>query len=189
MNRVGRMEQNLETLGFESLDILSLTKFSEALREVLPSDKRNDRILEYYIIWLYRRLMTVDLSADNDFSREIAAWYRFMKETPLADHQILQAFHGLQRSHAVEDSASSRRLSMAEAELRRLITPAASKLSGLVTDSAKSENYLSQMQLDSPKLSQEESIIIELDDHDDDGCLAFAFAMPNRLAKEESFSG
>ncbi|AEO55138.1 hypothetical protein MYCTH_2107812 [Thermothelomyces thermophilus ATCC 42464] len=168
MNRVGRMEQNFETLGFESLDSLSLTKFSEALREVLPSDKSNDRILDYYIIWLYRRLMTADLSADNDFSREIAAWYRLMKETPLADHQILQAFHGWKRSHAVEDPASSRRLSMAEAELRRLITPAASKLSGLVTDSAKSENYLSQMQLDSPKLSQEESIIIEPDDHGED---------------------
>ncbi|KAL2157516.1 hypothetical protein VTH06DRAFT_6067 [Thermothelomyces fergusii] len=158
MDRLGKMEQNIETPGSESFENMSLSEFSETLREILLPDESNDRILEYYIIWLYRRLMTVDLLAENDLSREIEAWYLFVKELPLGDHQILQAFHDRQRSHVVEDPVSPRRLSMAEAELRRLITPAASSPFGLVTDAAKSEDGLSQMQPDSAELSQEEEI-------------------------------
>ncbi|KAL2153375.1 hypothetical protein VTH82DRAFT_4530 [Thermothelomyces myriococcoides] len=185
MDHLGRMEQNFEAFWFESLECMPLAKLSESLKDALPSDESNDRALKYYGIWLWRRLMTLDPMADNESRYEIAAWYRFMKEMPLVDHQILQAFHGWQHGYAVEGPASSKRLSLAEDELRRLTTSDASNLIDLVVDSARSENEPSQTQPDSSNLSQGEGIKTEADDHDEGSC-SDEPVLPSNTAEKRS---
>ncbi|KAK4245768.1 hypothetical protein C7999DRAFT_16053 [Corynascus novoguineensis] len=170
MSRATRVKQNFEVLGIDSLDSLdslSLAQFADALRKVLPSDKSNDRVLEFFVIWLCHRLMAVDLSIECSLSSEIATWYRFVKEMPVDDSHILAAFHDWQRCQAVENPASSRRLSIAESELRKLIMPASSKLSDSDTSSAKSEDRFGQMHPDRAKLPQQANIVIKLGDDND----------------------
>lgn len=187
MNCATGVKQNFEVLGNDSVDSLSLAQFADALRKVLPSDKSNDRVLELFVIWLCHRLMNIDLSIECGFSSEIATWYQFVKEMPADDSHILAAFHHWQRCQAVENPASSRRLSIAESELRKLIMSASSKLSDSDTISAKSQDRFGQMHPDRAKLPQQANIVIELgDDHDDDDVI---FISSNTLRKSNTSPG
>ncbi|KAK4041183.1 hypothetical protein C8A01DRAFT_34802 [Parachaetomium inaequale] len=175
MDHSDKMKQNLEALWLESFDGLSLAQLSDSMGKNLPCDMGSKRILEIYVMWLHHRLMAIDVSAEDDFTHEIATWYRFVKVLPNDDRNIAEAFHDWQRDQAFENPASSRRLSIAEAELRGLMAaapkdsePSTSSSKPEGRDSAKSEARYGQMHPDRARLSQNSPIVIDDDEDDDD---------------------
>ncbi|KAK3294676.1 uncharacterized protein B0H64DRAFT_433784 [Chaetomium fimeti] len=161
------MKQTLETLGLESLEGISLARLSRSIRENLPADVDKGQVLDIYIMWLYPRLMALDLSAKAYLGLEVFNMYMFLKALPDDDGQLAEAFNDWQRGQAVENSASSRKLSIAAAEFHRLV-PASQESSERRMDSSNSEDRFGQMHPDRAKLSQGAPIVVELDDGDDD---------------------
>jgi hypothetical protein len=183
MDHSNKMRQNLEALELESFDGLSLVQLSDSITKNLPSDTSNKRVLDVYVMWLHHRLMAIDVSAEDDFIHEIATWYRFVKALPNDDGRITNVFHDWQRGQAVENPASSRRLCIAEAELRGLMAAAPkvaesskifSKPEGRNSvkseprNSGKSEARYGQMHPDRARLSENSPIVIDDDGDDDD---------------------
>jgi hypothetical protein len=162
-----KLKETLEVLGLESFEGVALDQLSAAITEKLPSDTSKKRTLDVYVMWLHPRLMAIDVSAESSLGQEIAAWYQFLKAMAAHDHLIFEAFHDWQRSQAAENPTSSRRLSIAEAELRGLITGPSTSAKP-ISDAPKAEGLYGQMHPDRIKLSQESRTVIEIDDDDDD---------------------
>jgi hypothetical protein len=161
------LKKTLKVLGLESFESVALDQLFTAVTQKLPSDTSKKRTLDIYVMWLHPRLMAIDVSTEGSFTQEIATWYRFLKAMATHDHLIFEAFHDWQRSQAIENPTSSRRLSIAEAELRRLMT-APSTSAKPVSDAPKAEGHFGQMHPDRVKLSRESHEVIEIDDNDDD---------------------
>jgi len=166
MDRTVVKDNPLKALGLESLDEVSLRQLSDAIAEKLPWDMGKRRHLDICVMWLHSRLMSTDVSADG-FTDEIGSWYRFLKDLCHRDRQILEAFHGWQRKQATIDPASSRRLSIAEAELRKLMHTLSTSL-GSISKAAGAEQNLGRKHEDRGKLQHGNRTVIEIEDDDDD---------------------
>ncbi|KAL2137425.1 hypothetical protein VTI74DRAFT_46 [Chaetomium olivicolor] len=165
MDHSDKNKQNLAIFGLKSLDGISLQELCEAVGKNLPSDVSKKRILNIYIMWLHFRLMVVDISAIDSFTQDIATWYRFLKNLAYDDLLILEVFHDWQRGQASEDPASSRRLSIAAAELQSVMTsPASPCAKEPPSKAAKPEEQFGHMHPDRLKLSQETRTFVDLDD-------------------------
>jgi hypothetical protein len=166
MDYSNKVKQDLKILGLESLEGLTLGQLSDVMVASLPSDVSRRRILNIYVMWLHFRLMAIDTSTD-EFIEDIAAWYHFLKRSDKDGVDIAEAFGDWQREQTVEDPTSLRRLSIAEAELRRLMaTPPMDPQS--IPHSAEAEDGHGQMHPDRVRLSRETPTFIDLDDDDDD---------------------
>lgn len=167
MDHSDKIKQNLEILGLASLEGLSLIQLQDAISKDLPTDVSEKRILNIYVMWLHERLMAVDISAQDEVTNEITAWYWFLKAMGNSGRDIAEAFSDWQHAQVLDDPASSRRLSIAEAELRLLIPPAAPPPSKNSPDVARLEKGYGQMHPDRVKWSQATEII-EIDDDEPD---------------------
>ncbi|KAK4126558.1 hypothetical protein N657DRAFT_568397, partial [Parathielavia appendiculata] len=176
------LEGCLEVLDLESFEGVSLNQLSDAITNKLPSDVSRMGTLTIYVMWLYPRLMAIDVSAEGSLTQEITTWYRFLKAMASHDDLIFEAFRNWQRHQAIADPTSSRRLSIAEAELRGLMaSPSTSVNPGL--SAAKPEALFGQMHPDRVKLSQEPRTVIEIDDDDDGGDDDVVFISSKTLPK------
>ena len=122
MDHSDRIKQNLEILGPESLEDLSLGELFTAIGKNIPSDVSKSRILNIYAMWLHSRLVVIDVSYGPAFADEIESWYQFLKVLTNDDSLIAGAFRDWQRGELLENPTSSRRLSIAEAELFSLMS-------------------------------------------------------------------
>ena len=160
MDHSDMIKQNLEILGLDSLETLSLFQLLVAVNQSLPSDVSEKRVLNIYVMWLHHRLMAIDIS--EEVMDEITAWYWCLKELGNDDRLIAEAFLDWQRVQIIDEPTSSRRLSIAEAELRRLMPAWFSRLED-DPEIARPEHY-GQMHPDRMRLSQATHSAIELDD-------------------------
>jgi hypothetical protein len=166
MDYSDKIKQDFKILGLESFEGLTLGQLSDVMVASLPSDVSKRRILNVYVMWLHFRLIAIDTSTEG-FSEDIAAWYHFLKRSDKDGVDIAEAFGDWQREQAVENPTSLRRLSIAEAELRRLMTTSPTDPQS-IPHSAKAEDGHGQMHPDRVRLSREAPTIIDLDDDDSD---------------------
>ena len=166
------MKHILETLRLETLEDIPLPRLSGAIKEHLPADVDKRQILDIYIMWLYPRLMAIDVSAKGHIGLEVFYLYHFLKALPGDDSRLADAFHDWQCGQAVGNSDISERLRIAEAEFREL-APAVQKPSERSTGSLVSEGRFGHMHPDRAKLSQENRTGIELNEDKDDGDIIF----------------
>jgi hypothetical protein len=167
MDHSDKIKQNLEILGLASLEHISLDQLSCIITKRLPSNVSKTRIVNIYAMWLHPRLVALDVSAEGAVMREITTWYRFLKTLAYDDTLIADAFCDWQRGEAMENPTSLRRLSIAEAELRRLIFDPRTGANP-ASDSEESESHYGQMHPDRVKLSREDNTVIEADDGESD---------------------
>ncbi|KAJ4300237.1 hypothetical protein N0V88_002909 [Collariella sp. IMI 366227] len=169
MDHSDKIKQNLAIFGLKTLDGFSLQQLCDAVGKNLPMDVSKKRILNIYSMWLHFRLMVIDISAADSFTREIATWYKFLKSLAYDDLLILEVFHDWQRGQFLEDPASSRRLSIAAAELRTVMASSPLKACGFTSKAAKSGGQFGHMHPDRVRMSKDNRTVIELDDDEDEG--------------------
>ncbi len=167
MDHSDQIEQNLEMLGLDSLDHLSLDQLSKAMAKNLPSGLSDARILNIYTMWLHSRLMAIDVSADDAVLNEITAWHHYLGALGNKDWDIADAFDSWQRGEAAADPTSSRRLNIAREELLRLMPPSSASSESCL-DSQESEGSFENMHPDRLRLSRGDCEVIELSDDDED---------------------
>ncbi len=164
MNHSDMVKQNLEILGLESLEGVSLGQLLADVAERMPSNVSESRILNIYAMWLHSRLITIDISDEASFANEICHWYHFLKAVT-DDNLIVEAFCEWQRGAVTADPTSWRRLSIAEVELRKLIPDPPSDPEPSPPP-AMSDSHHGYMHPDRVKMSQGQHPVIELDDDD-----------------------
>ncbi|KAG7287739.1 hypothetical protein NEMBOFW57_007253 [Staphylotrichum longicolle] len=165
MNHSGKIKQNLEILGLENLENVSLSLLLRIITERLPSNVSKTQVLNIYTMWLHSRLVALDISPEGTVRHEITNWYRFLKTLRNEDNLISEAFCDWQRGEVMENPTSLRRLSIAEAELSRLMSdPPTSPEPG--SDFGQSDAHYGQMHPDRIRLSREDNTVIEAD-HDE----------------------
>ena len=162
MDHSDRIKQNLEILGPESLEDLSLGELFTAIGKNIPSDVSKSRILNIYAMWLHSRLVVIDVSDGAAFVDEIASWYQFLKALTNDDSLIIGAFRDWQRGEVLDNPTSSRRLSIAGAELTRLMSTPSTEPESSPTCS--DGNY-GKMHPDRVKRSQESGTFVDFDGH------------------------
>ncbi len=162
MDHSDRIKQNLEILGLESLENLSLGELFAAIGKNIPSDVSKSRILNIYAMWLHSRLVVIDVSYGATFADEIASWYQFLKALTNDDSLIIGAFRDWQRGEVLENPTSLRRLSIAEAELTRLMSSSPTEPESSPT--CFDGNY-GKIHPDRVKTSQGSHIFIDVDGH------------------------
>lgn len=165
MDHSDKIKKNLEILGLENLENVSLSRLLRIITERLPSDVSKTQVLNIYTMWLHSRLVALDVSPEGTVRHEITNWYRFLKTLRNDDNLILEAFCDWQRGEVMENPTSLRRLSFAEAELSRLMSdPPTSPEPG--SDFGQSDARYGQMHPDRIRLSREDNTVIEAD-HDE----------------------
>ena len=162
MDHSDRIKQNLEILGLESLEDLSQGELFTAVGKNIPSDVSKSRILNIYTMWLHSRLVVIDVSYGATFADEIASWYQFLKALTNDDSLIIGAFRDWQRGEVLENPTSLRRLSIAEAELTRLMS---SSPTGSESSPTGFDGNCGKIHPGKVKKSQGSHIFIDLDDH------------------------
>lgn len=163
MDHSDRMKQNLDILGLESLKDLALDELLVAVDQKFPPELSKRRRLHVFVMWLHERLMTLDVPAEAAFASEVASWYNTLKARGSDDAAIAEAFHDWQRDQSINDPTSSRRLSIAGAELRSLITATITHARSS-PEAAPPENQYGNMHPDRMRLAREDPSVIELDD-------------------------